>query len=435
MPEPLEIGLLGFGNIGCGVVQALHDNRALLDARCPRPLHLRWVADIDLDRPRPVEVDRGLLTRDAKQVLLDPAVDVVIELIGGIEPARTFVELALREGKHVVTANKALLAQHGAELLALAARQNVRLLFEASVGGGVPVIRVLTECLAANRITRIEGILNGTCNFILTQMSENELSFEEALAEAQRLGYAEADPTADVESIDAANKIAILASLAFGCNIRLDNVRREGITRLTAHDLRAAEARGYVIRQRAVAERLDSGLGVSVRPSLLSKDHALASVSGVLNGIAIEGEPIGTILLVGPGAGPRATASAVLSDVIWLSALDPEAPAPPPFLTIPDTPVKETGGDGVCSGYWLRLLARDRLNAPANVARVLADHRIPIRSLDETHWLAGDAGAECAVEVFVGQCLERDLQAAVAKICAAQWAAPDDPVLILPRLD
>lgn len=327
--------MIGFGNIGAGVIEVLRANRDLLDARCPRPLQLRRVADIDLTQPRSVEVDRELLTDDSESVVRDPEIDVVVELIGGLEPARTLVETALREGKHVVTANKAMLAHHGADLLAVAAEKRVRLLFEAAVGGGIPIVRTLCEGLAANRITRIEGILNGTCNYILTAMASGK-TYEEALAEAHELGYVEADPTADVEGMDAAHKIAILASLAFGQDIRYEDVDREGITRITQQDIRRASGENCAIKHYAVAEMDEQGrVAVSVRPTLLGTDHLCHEVVGVLNAVVIEGFPVGQIMLKGPGAGPKPTASAVLSDLMWLSRIENGQSPPPSLLTIP----------------------------------------------------------------------------------------------------
>jgi len=445
MARPLRIGLIGFGNIGSGVIQALRDNRDLLDARCPRPLELFRVADIDLERPRPVEVDRSLLTTDAEAVLRDPEIDVVVELVGGLEPARSFVEQALRAGKHVVTANKMVLAHHGAELLALAQEKRVRLLFEAAVGGGIPVIRVLTECLAANRITRIAGILNGTCNYILTQMTAAGMSFDKALADAQMHGYAEPDPTADIESIDAANKIAILASLAFGLDIRHDDVHREGIAELTLEDLKAAEADGYVVKQLAVAEiEEEEQVAVGVRPTLLWKDHPLATVGDVLNGIIIEGQPIGAIFLVGPGAGPQATASAVLSDVIALSAFENGQSLAPPFLTMPVARKPQKRAECACDGYWLRILSDGNDQTLGDVARILATHHVSVERIskepwelqitpDAWQWKPVSAYNPCAIRVHTGEISERHIREAIREIDNARWRVPESVTLALPR--
>jgi len=436
MAEPLRIGLLGFGNIGTGLIESLEANRALLEARCGRPLAVRRIADIDIETPRPVEVDRSILTTDARSVVRDPQIDVIVELIGGIEPARGFVELALREGKHVVTANKALLAAHGPELLALARDRHVRLFFEAAVGGGIPVIRTLEDCLNGNRIERIEAILNGTCNYILTQMLEEDMSFEAALADAQRLGYAEPDPTADIESIDAANKIAVLASLAFGFDVRYEDVWRVGITQLTLQDLRSAITEGYVVKQRAVAELDAEGrLWVCVRPALLWRFHPLASVSGVLNGLMIRATPLGALFLSGPGAGRAATSSAVLSDLLAIARLRPGAPLEPPFLDVPvgRKPLLSPGPEA--DGYWLRILTDGNTEAVADIADALVSNRVAIERITESLWEQDHSGATHVVEVFTAQAAEEDIRRAAHILDDADWSPPESTPLVLPRVD
>jgi homoserine dehydrogenase len=394
------------------------------------------VADVDLERPRPVTVERELLTDDPEAVIRDPEIDVIVELIGGIEPARTLVESALNAGKHVVTANKAMLAQHGAELLALAQRKRVRLLFEAAVGGGVPVIRALTECLAANRITRIEGILNGTCNYILTQMATAGMSFEEALRDGQQRGYAEPDPTADIESVDAANKVAILAALAFDLDIRYGDVACEGISDLTQQDLKAAEADGYAVKQLAVAEMDDDGaVAVGVCPVLLWKDHPLASVGDVLNGILLEGRPVGAVLLVGPGAGPQPTASAVLSDLMALSAIE-DKQAAPPFLTMPvgQKPLKRRACG--CDGYWMRVVSNGHRDAMADVVRILATSGIPIEKITEEAWETGGDSEARVIRVHTGQVSEERIAAAIGEMDeSAVWRLSETVTLALPRYE
>jgi homoserine dehydrogenase len=422
---------MGFGNIGSGVIQALRDNKDLLEARCPRPLELRRVADVDLKRPRPVEVDHDLLTDDSQSVIHDREIDVVIELIGGIEPARTLVEGALNAGKHVVTANKAMLAHHGAELLALAAQKRVRLLFEAAVGGGVPVIRALTECLAANRITRIEGILNGTCNFILGEMCGVGSSFEKAVAEAQKQGYAEPDPTADIESIDAANKIAILASLAFGCDIRYEDVYREGITKITPEDTHWVWEDQYVIKQYALAEiDPDGAISVSVRPALVHWiAHPFSHVPFERNAVTITGEPIGTVLLYGRGAGPKPTASAVLGDLMWLSQFEGGQAPPPPFLTIPvgRKPLSKNTAPGY-NGYYLRILSR-RLDMDfvSPVSKILTRCGVRIAKIGQI-W----HGQNMLTRVFTSGGWEGDIRRAVSEIQVAGLSELQSGVLCLP---
>lgn len=435
MAEALRIGLLGFGNIGSAVVRLLQENGDLINGRCPRPLQLRFVADIDLSRPRKVKVSERLLTDDSEVVVRHPEVDVVVELIGGVEPARTLVEAALRNGKHVVTANKAMLASHGADLLALARRNNVALLFEAAVGGGVPVIRTLCRSLAANRITRIEGILNGTCNYILTQMAEAEMVYDEALAQAQELGYAEADPTADVESIDAAQKIAILASLAFGFDIRYGDVSREGITRITLQDLHSARQMGCVVRQLAVAElRNGDEVAVYVRPALLPREHPLASVGSVLNGIVIEGEPIEMIYLEGPGAGPGPTSSAVVSDLMAVSALDRDQPPHTSFLKVePGRKPSSIATQCECDGYWMRILSCESSEALADLARILARSGVPVEGISQKIWMEDDSGETIAIEVATCEVAEENVRRAAQEIAAAEWSTAEQAVLVLPR--
>jgi len=436
MGDPLRLGLIGFGNVGSGVVKALEENRELLAARCPRPLELRRIADIDLERRRPVTVDPKLLTTDAESVVRDPEIDVIIELIGGIEPARTLVETALAEGKSVVTANKAMLASHGPELLALAAEKGVRLLFEAAVGGGIPVVRALCESLAANKIERIQGILNGTSNYILSQMIYEEMSYEEALAEAQTLGYAEPDPTADVEGIDAANKIAILASLAFGFDIRYSDVYRVGISKLTRQDHKIAATEQYVIKPLATAEITEPGaVGISVQPAVVSISSPLATVGDVMNGIIIEGFPVGVVFLVGPGAGPEPTASAVLGDLMALSLLESDRAAPRPFLEIPVGKRPRITAECDCDGYWIRVFHRGGPDALAEIVCVLTEEHVPILKCIEEEREGDESGVSRVVVVLTDTALWEDIRCVVRRLGEAEWLEPDTSVLVMPRFD
>jgi len=342
MADPIRIGLLGFGNIGAGVARNLHAHRDTILQRVERPLELIRIADIDTATPRDVggfDYSR-VLTNDAAAVVEGSDIDIVIELIGGYEPARSLVERALKAGKHVVTANKAMLARHGAALMETAREHGVALLFEASVGGGIPIIRVLQQGLAANRITAIYGILNGTTNYILTRMAGMGLSFAAALAEAQEKGYAEPDPRFDIEGLDTAHKTAILAWLAFGRAPQGDEVHAEGIARIAPEDLIFAADNGYAIKLLGIARRAsaptalaastvstsstpDEGpagaIELRAHPSLVRSSNILAAVSGVFNGVMVEGDPIGRTMFYGRGAGPDATSSAVLSDVIALA--------------------------------------------------------------------------------------------------------------------
>ncbi len=317
-PTPVRVAVLGCGNVGGALVQLLTTRGDEIAERTGMRLELVGVSVLDRQRTRSVTVPPGLLTDDPKELVERPGVDVVVELIGGLDPARTLVETALRAGRPVVTANKALLAQAGAELADLASANAVDLLYEASVAGAIPVIRPLRESLAGERVMRVMGIVNGTTNYILTRMAEDGLDYADALAEAQSLGLAERDPTADVEGDDAAAKAAILAGLAFGSDVVGDDVHREGITGVRAMDVAYAARLGYVVKLLAVAELVDGGPDVSVRvhPAMVPRSHPLASVRGAFNAVFVEGEAAGELMLYGRGAGGAPTASAVLGDLI-----------------------------------------------------------------------------------------------------------------------
>lgn len=322
MSKPIGLGLVGFGNIGAGVVRNLHKNRDAIARRLERPVRLVRIADLDHDTPRDTAgFDTApLMTREVAEVLEAPDVDIVVELVGGYEPARTFAERALEAGRHVVTANKAMLARFGPELMATARRRGVQLLFEASVGGGIPIVRTLQQGLAANEFSAVYGILNGTTNYILTRMARHATPFDEALADAQAMGYAEPDPTFDIEGIDTAHKTAVLAWLAFGRPVRDDEVHAEGITRLAPADLEFAARNGMAIKMLGIARRGEGGaIELRAHPAMVPADSMLASVNDVYNAIMVVGEPIGPTLYFGQGAGPDATSSAVLSDVMALA--------------------------------------------------------------------------------------------------------------------
>jgi homoserine dehydrogenase len=310
------IGVAGAGTVGGSVVRRLVDDHAVVSARTGLDLAVRKVAMRDTSRERPFTVPDGVATSDVMDLVSDPEVHLVVEVMGGLEPAGTLVVEALRAGKPVVTANKELVAARGPELVAAAAEGGVSLLFEAAVGGGIPIIRPLTETLAGETIDRVLGIVNGTTNFILTSMAESGGSYEDALAEAQARGYAEADPTADVSGADAVSKAAILASLAFGVWVAPTQVHREGIERIGAADLAAAERLGFVVKLLAVAERTAAGVVVRVHPAFVPRHHPLSSIRGATNAVFIEGPSVGELLFAGPGAGGEPTATAVLGDVI-----------------------------------------------------------------------------------------------------------------------
>ncbi|HXV68995.1 MAG TPA: homoserine dehydrogenase, partial [Nitrospira sp.] len=316
MKSRLGVGIIGFGTVGTGVARILLDNADLIRRRVGVPVELVRIADIDVTRDRGVALPAGLLTNDAKQVLNDPAIDVVIELIGGYDTAKRVILDAIAAGKHVVTANKALLALHGEELFEAASRRGVDMGFEASVGGGIPVIRALTEGLSGNRIESIYGIINGTSNYILSRMTHEGQGFETVLKAAQQAGYAEADPTFDVAGIDSAHKLAILVSLAFGTPVNFKEIFTEGITHITPADIAYAKEFGFTIKLLGIAKLVDSAVEARVHPTMLPSASPIAQVDGVYNAIQLVGDAVGDVVLYGRGAGSLPTGSAVVSDVI-----------------------------------------------------------------------------------------------------------------------
>ncbi len=321
LPKEIGIGLIGFGNIGTGVVRWLQQNGDLINSRLPRPIRLVRIADIDLTRDRGVSVDPIMLTSDASELIRDPKVHIVIELMGGTGKAREIAEETLRAGKHLVTANKALLANFGADLMALAREKGVAIGYEASVGAGIPLIRAMHQSLAPNRFQSVAGVINGTTNFILTEMDATGRPFADVLGEAQRLGYAEPDPTFDIEGTDAAHKLAILASLAFGQDIRIGDVSCAGISRLRPEHFRWAERRGLRIKLLALARmRADGAVDTRVSPTLVRRNGEIGGVMGVFNAVIFQGEPIGRVFVYGRGAGQDSTSSGVLSDVMVIAA-------------------------------------------------------------------------------------------------------------------
>ncbi len=382
--HPVRVAVLGCGNVGAALVELLLTQAEEIAQRTGIGLELVGVAVADRSRPRPTapHLPPALLTDDAKALIERDDVEVVVELIGGLDPARAFVESALRAGRPVVTGNKTLMAAAGAELARVAAGAGVDLLYEASVAGAIPVIRPLRESLAGERVTRVMGILNGTTNFILTRMAEDGSDYAEALAEAQRLGLAERDPTADVEGADAAAKAAILAGLAFGSDLLGDDVTREGITGVRAVDVAFAERLGYVVKLLAVAELVDSGPDVSVRvhPAMVPRGHPLASVRGAFNAVFVEGESCGPLMLYGQGAGGAPSASAVLGDLVDAARnlRNRTAAPPPPRVASVVRPVAE-----LRSPFYLSLEVVDRPGVLASVARVFGDHGVSIRSMEQ----------------------------------------------------
>ena len=378
MSGSVGVALLGAGNVGMGVITALGRGAERYAAQVGRPLELRRVLVRDASRPRE-GVAAALLTEDIDAVLDDDGTQIVVELMGGEDPARDYIARALTSGRHVVTANKEVMAKCGAELLELASVHGVRLLYEASVGGGIPIIGPLGRDLLANDITAVTAIINGTTNYMLTAMAQQGAEYADVLDEAQQLGYAEPDPTADVEGIDAAYKLAILCGLAFHVAISPDDIAREGITTLSAGDFRYAAELGYTIKLIADGRLVDGELLASVQPTLVAHEQPLAKVDGVLNAVQIEGDLVGRVLFEGPGAGPMPTASAVLADVLEL-ARDLVAGRRPPE-TIPHRPVRVRPPLEQQSRYYVRMTVANQPGVLAEVAAALGAHEVNIASV------------------------------------------------------
>jgi len=412
----VKIGLLGLGTVGAGVVKLLDSRRALLEERAGCRLTLAGVADLDVTSPREgVQLSALPLTTDAHRLLTDPSIHVIIELIGGLEPARTFILKALAAGKHVVTANKALLAHHGPELYEQARRCSVHLAFEAAVAGGIPLIRAVKEGLVANRIISVFGILNGTCNYILTKMTDEGLDFGMVLKEAQAHGYAEADPTFDIEGNDTAHKLQILVALAFRTFVDLKHIHTEGITRVTAQDIGYARELGYRIKLLAIAKATSAGLEARVHPTMIAAGSPLAAVSGVFNAVFVTGDAVGDLMFYGRGAGQMPTASAVWSDAVEIArgiahgvtATGLELPSAGAGALTPQ-PMEI-----VRTCYYLRVMAQDRPGVLSKVTGILGDHDISIASVIQK----GRATAEAVpVVLMTHEAQERGMRAALAAI-------------------
>jgi homoserine dehydrogenase len=382
--EPLRIGLAGLGTVGAGVLRLLNENGAALKQRCGRAVEVTAVSARSRGKDRGIDIYGLEWFDDPSELAASEAIDVFVELIGGEEgAAKAAVETALRAGKHVITANKALLAMHGTELARLAEAKSLALNFEAAVAGGIPIVKTLRESLAGNQLTRVFGILNGTCNYILTRMGNEGQPFETVLADAQRAGYAEADPTFDIEGHDTAHKLAILTSLAFGTEISFDTIYLEGIASITPADIEAAEELGYKIKLLGVALKTESGIEQRVHPTMLPSHSAIAQVDGVLNCVAVDGDFVGDIMLVGPGAGAGPTASSVVSDIADIArGLILPAFAKPAAALAPHERAGMRTHEG---GYYIRLSVYDRPGAFAAIATRMAAEGISLESIVQKH--------------------------------------------------
>ena len=380
--KAIQVGLLGIGTVGSGTFKVLQRNQEEIQRRAGRGIRVTMVADLDVARARGVVGDAAQVVDDARRVIADPAIDIVVELIGGTGIAKALVLEAIANGKHVVTANKALLAVHGNEIFAAAHKKGVMVGFEAAVAGGIPIIKALREGLTANRIEWVAGIVNGTTNFILSEMRDKGLDFGTVLKEAQRLGYAEADPTFDIEGIDAAHKATIMCAIAFGVPMQFAKAHVEGITALSATDIRYAEQLGYRIKLIAMAKRASGGIELRVHPTLVPTRRLIANVEGAMNAVVVQGDAVGTTLYYGKGAGSEPTASAVVADLVDITRLhtaDPDHRVPhlafqPDALA--DTPILPMAE--VVTAYYLRLRVADQTGVLSRITTILAEHDISI---------------------------------------------------------
>lgn len=391
MAEPLRLGIAGLGTVGAGVVRLITEHGADLAERLGMRIVIAGVSARDAGKDRGIDLKFAKWFKNAAELAADPGIDVLVELIGGDEGiARQAVETALKSGKHVVTANKALLAHHGAALAALAESKGLALKFEAAVAGGIPIIKALRESLMSNRVARVYGILNGTCNFILTKMQSEGSAFADVLKDAQAKGYAEADPTFDIGGFDTAHKLALLTSLAFGTAPAVKDIYIEGIESITAADIEAAEDLGYRIKLLGVAQRTDSGIEQRVHPAMVAKHSAIAEVGGVTNCVAIDADYVGALTLVGPGAGMRATASSVVSDIIDIARGDRT-----PAFVLPAGKLKSYKKAQLrahAGGYYIRLSVFDRHGAFAAIAGRMAEHEVSLESIVQRRPRQGRSG-------------------------------------------
>jgi homoserine dehydrogenase len=416
--KPIHVGLLGIGTVGGGTFAVLRRNQEEISRRAGRGIVIKMVADKDLGRARKVVGDAAEITDDAYKVVRNPEIDIVIELIGGTKVAMDLILAAIDSGKHVVTANKALLATHGNEIFLAAQKKGVMVAFEAAVAGGVPIIKALREGLTANRIEWIAGIINGTSNFILSEMREKGSSFKEVLAEAQRLGYAEADPTFDIEGTDAAHKLTIMAAIAYGIPMQFDKAYTEGISSLTKEDIRYAEELGYRIKLLGITRRTPAGIELRVHPTLIPSRRLIANVEGVMNAILVKGDAVGATLYYGAGAGAEPTASAVVADLVDVTRMhtaDPEHRVPH-LAFQPDrmsnTPILAM--EEVETSYYLRLRVLDRPGVLADITRILADLSISIDAMVQKEPSEGQEQVDIIMLTHMTQ--EKNINSAIKRI-------------------
>ena len=411
----IKVGLIGFGTIGTGVVKLLAENAALIENKLRTRLTLKKIADLDVVTDRGVALAPGMLTANVEEVLGDPEISVVVELIGGYEPARTFVLRAIANGKHIVTANKALLAVHGREIYAAAAEKGVEVLYEAAVGGGIPVLSAIKGNLAANRFTTVLGILNGTCNYILTKMTQEGADFAAVLKKAQELGYAEADPTFDIEGIDTAHKLAILLSLCFGTQVDFKEIHTEGISAISALDITFARDFGYKIKLLAITKMVNGEIEARVHPTMLPEEYPIATVDGVFNALSIVGDAVGSTMFYGRGAGDMPTGSAVVSDIIDIGrdVLTGCADRSPVTAFRERSKLSIRKMDDITSCYYLRFSAMDKPGVLSRITGVLGKNNISISSMIQKGRQVDEA---VRVVMMTHDAVERDVRRALDEI-------------------
>ncbi len=422
--SPIRVGLLGIGTVGLGTFNVLQRNQEEIRRRAGRGIEITMVADLDMARARAAVGEGVQVVDDARKVVANPDIDIVVELIGGYGIARQLVLEAIEAGKHVVTANKALLAVHGTEIFAAAHRKGVMVAFEAAVAGGIPIIKALREGLTANSIQWIAGIINGTTNFILSEMRDKGLDFDVVLKEAQRLGYAEADPTFDIEGVDAGHKITLMSAIAFGIPVQFDKAYVEGITQLAAQDIRYAEQLGYRIKLLGITKRAANGIELRVHPSLVPAKRLIANVEGAMNAVVVQGDAVGTTLYYGKGAGSEPTASAVIADLVDIARLhtaDPEHRVPhlafqPDAMS--DLPV--VAMSEVVTSYYLRLKVADEAGVLAKVTGILAQSGISIDAVlqREADEVGGEGSTQTDLIILTHECVEAKMNAALAQMQA-----------------
>jgi len=420
MKENYNIGLIGFGTIGSGVVETFNRNLNLMEQKVGSRIKLKKVVDLDIETDRGVKIEKNVLSSDVNDILEDPEIDIVIELIGGYEPAKTFILKAMSNKKHVVTANKALLAKHWEEILETANKNNVRICFEASVGGGIPLLEPLNESLASNHIQSIYGIINGTANYILTKMTDEGIDFENVLLEAQEKGYAEQDPTFDIEGHDTAQKLIILTILGFGIYVEQDKFHVEGISKIKQEDIEFIKNEmGYSIKLLAISRIEEGELEVRVHPTLIPKNHLLASVNDVFNGVYVVGDIVGPVMMYGQGAGMMPTASAVIGDCLDIMENMQRKNIYGPL----NTEVKKIKHiEDIKSKYYLRLTAVDKPGVLHTISGILSKNNISIEAVTQKR---RDEGHEVPIFMVMHEALERNMQKAVKEINTLDFVRDD----------